>query len=116
MTPSHELLRAERIHAEVMREQFEIQDRYEATLPLHPDDREIEGASPSFCQAVWAFRELQMAEASARRCPVCGHKIKKRTHGKGGRPRVYCVDAHRKKACRIRKAEAACLLGCAATG
>lgn len=108
MTPADPaLLRAERIHAEVMRDEREIQERYEDRLPLHPDDREIEGASPSFCQAVWAFRELQMAEANAPRCPVCKRKIKKRERGCNGRPRVYDRDRCRQKDYRIRKAAAA---------
>ena len=82
----------------------EAQDRAQDSLPLHPNDRQIECISPDFGAACWAmYQRAHEPRAERATCPVC-HKPIEREDGQMGRPRIYDRDACRKKAFRIRHA------------
>jgi hypothetical protein len=102
VTPA-ELLRVERIRAEVCREFDDERLRFEDSLPAGINDRQIEGISQDFAVALWAFRELRAEDSCRPRCLLCGGALPRRWRGQEGRPRRYCGDACKQKAWRTRK-------------
>lgn len=134
MPAAPNLLRSERIHAEVLRDEHELQWRYGVdSIGRYSTDQNIEGASQEWIAVCFAWRirvkilkakRLREAErrrgfdksetrVEARECARC-----ERTFlvivGMGGRVREYHNKACRQKAKRAR--DLACQAGRGATG
>jgi hypothetical protein len=102
VTPA-DVLRAERIRAEVCREFEEERLSFEDSLSSDINDRQIEGVSQDFAAALWAFRHLRAEEVCRPGCLHCKGPLPRRWRGQEGRPQKYCGESCKQKAKRARR-------------